>query len=131
MGTIPARRLPRLMALAYQTANSLHLHPKAILIRSDIHATTSIQGTYQKDPKGLHLTICFKDAEQLANDTHIASHGYVTDQSTTFIHEATHTSEKADGAKKKNGADVWPADLKCVSEVAYGQVPNEEEIQAE
>ncbi|KAK2754781.1 hypothetical protein FQN54_006674 [Arachnomyces sp. PD_36] len=130
VGNIPTRRLPQLMALAYQTANDLHLHPKAVLIRSDIHNTTSIQGKYQKDPKGLHLTICFKDAEQLANNTHIASHGYVGDQSDNFIHEATHTPEKSDGIKKKkSGLDVWPSNLKCITEVAYGQVPKEEDIQ--
>ncbi|KAK2858449.1 hypothetical protein FQN49_004718 [Arthroderma sp. PD_2] len=131
MGTIPTRRVPQLMALAYQTANDLHLHPKAVLIRSDIHDTTSILGKYQKDPKGLHLTICFKDAEQLANNTHVASHGYVADKLKTFIREATHTPEKHDGTKKKNGGDVWPGGLKCVVEVAYGQVPTQEEIQAE
>ncbi|KAG5295619.1 hypothetical protein I7I50_08435 [Histoplasma capsulatum G186AR] len=84
---------------------------------------------YMKDPKGLHLTICFKNAEQLTNNTHIASHGYVTDRSKTFIHEATHTPEKEDETKKDNGLDVWPSGLPCVAEVAYGQVPKPEEIQ--
>ncbi|KGO73527.1 hypothetical protein PITC_044060 [Penicillium italicum] len=131
VGTIAAPRLPHLIALAYQTASDLHLHPKAVLIRSDVHDTTSILGKYQKDPKGLHLTICFKDAEQLANNTHVASHGYVADKFKNFIHEATHTTEKEDGTKKKNGGDVWPRGLKCVAEVAYGQVPKLEEIQVE
>ncbi|EGC45348.1 conserved hypothetical protein [Histoplasma capsulatum var. duboisii H88] len=83
---------------------------------------------YMKDPKGLHLTICFKNAEQLTNNTHIASHGYVTDRSKTFIHEATHTPEKEDQTKKDNGLDVWPSGLPCVAEVAYGQVPKPEEV---
>lgn len=34
---------------------------------------TTIDGKYQKDPKGDHLTLCFKDEEMLAKGTHVAT----------------------------------------------------------
>ncbi|EZF34291.1 hypothetical protein H109_08005 [Trichophyton interdigitale MR816] len=84
------------IALAYQTAQDRSIYPTAVLSRSGIHPTTTIDGKYQKDPKGDHLTICFKDRDMMAKGTHTASHGYVDSRSDSHIREATHTPEKPD-----------------------------------
>ncbi|GAT24199.1 hypothetical protein RIB2604_01800240 [Aspergillus luchuensis] len=59
------QRLQELVAVAYQTARDRRLYPKAVLIRSVAHATTNIMGRPQKDPLGPHVTLCYKDEDQL------------------------------------------------------------------
>ncbi|RSL56429.1 hypothetical protein CEP54_008827 [Fusarium duplospermum] len=51
-----------------------------IFIRSEVHDTTTIDGTRQRDPRGLHVTFCYKDQSQTNRGTHVACHGYVTDE---------------------------------------------------
>ncbi|KAL1973783.1 hypothetical protein VTN31DRAFT_5343 [Thermomyces dupontii] len=54
--TISPSRKKALVALAYATARDQQLAPKAILIRSDMHDTTTAGGQHVKDPKGWHGT---------------------------------------------------------------------------
>jgi len=80
--------------------------------RSDIHKTTFSNGQHREDPKGWHVTLCFKDADQLARGTHVASHGYVRDQYSFELVEATHSKEKPDSTLNKEKKPVWPAEHK-------------------
>ncbi|OJJ45153.1 hypothetical protein ASPZODRAFT_100375 [Penicilliopsis zonata CBS 506.65] len=118
-------RARQLITLAYQTARDQKLYPKEILIRSEIHKTTSINGVHQVDPLGYHVTLCFKDDQQLLRGTHVSSHGYVKDQDhLEFIH-ATHTGEKRDDTKRQRGKkDVWPSEdgLVLASETGYSHL---------
>ncbi|KAB8356534.1 hypothetical protein FH972_024117 [Carpinus fangiana] len=104
----------QLVALAYQTARSQQLHPKAIFIRSVVHDTTSnpLTGKHEKDPKGWHVTLCFKDQEQLDKKTHVTSHGYCKGQKDLEFVEATHDPEKSDSVRKRSGKPVWPDESK-------------------
>ncbi|KAF5855993.1 hypothetical protein ETB97_008112 [Aspergillus alliaceus] len=104
-------RLRKLVALAYQTARDRKLCPKAVLIRSEIHDTTSINGIHQKDPLGPHVTLCYKDENQLLQDTHVASHGYVIGK------------DNLEGRKGKK--TVWPSEseLEAIPEIGYGHIP--------
>lgn len=90
-------------------------------LRSAVHNTTFINGKYQRDPKGYHLTISYKNADQVEKRTHVSSHGYVTDESSLGFREATHSKEKPDSQPKRNGQPVWPPKdvLVEVMEVAY------------
>ncbi|PWY89709.1 hypothetical protein BO94DRAFT_44079 [Aspergillus sclerotioniger CBS 115572] len=96
-------RARQLIALAYQTARDQKLYPRAILIRSEIHKTTSMSGMHQVDPLGYHITLCFKDEQQLLRGTHVSSHGYVRDQDNLEFIQATHTEEKSDNTKRQRG----------------------------
>ncbi|KAL4981355.1 hypothetical protein BDW68DRAFT_196640 [Aspergillus falconensis] len=119
-------RLRQLVALAYQTARDRKLYPKAVLIRSEIHDTTSINGVHQKDPLGPHVTLCYKDEDQLLRGTHVASHGYVHGKDNLGFVRATHAGEKADTAKRQQGKKtVWPSEneLEAVPEIGYGHLP--------
>ncbi|KAB8276401.1 hypothetical protein BDV30DRAFT_235852 [Aspergillus minisclerotigenes] len=89
--TISAKRKKALVALAYQTARDQLLAPKKILIRSDLHGTTSIKGRRIKDPKGWHGTFAFKSEDQLLRQYHVASHGYTNSKEEYILQEATHT----------------------------------------
>ncbi|KXX76394.1 hypothetical protein MMYC01_207304 [Madurella mycetomatis] len=66
--TITKQRKQALVALAYATARDLQLAPKAILIRADIHDTTTFNGKYGKDPNGWHGTFAFKDNDQIRKE---------------------------------------------------------------
>jgi len=88
----------------------------------NIHRTTSVNGKYVPDPKGDHVTICFKDEKQVQDGTHVASHGYVTNVADNFLREATHSEPKLDGTIKKNGKEVWPASLKEICEVGFSHL---------
>ncbi|KAK2805334.1 hypothetical protein FQN50_006235 [Emmonsiellopsis sp. PD_5] len=126
-----AQTIRQYIAIAYQTATDQKLYPKAVLVRSGIHPTTTIDGKYQKDPKGDHLTLCFKDEEMLAKGTHVASHGYVDSKADWNIREARHSPEKPDStAMKRNGRPVWPSGeaFAYEIEVAFGHVPDESEV---
>ncbi|KAE8349408.1 hypothetical protein BDV28DRAFT_141294 [Aspergillus coremiiformis] len=115
-------RLRKMIALAYQTARDRKIYPKAVFIRSEVHDTTSINGKRQKDPLGDHVTLCYKDEDQLRRGTHVASHGYVKDGSTLEFVQATHHAEKPDSTKKRNREDVWPSEesLAIAPEIGYG-----------
>ncbi|PYH88974.1 hypothetical protein BO71DRAFT_403445 [Aspergillus ellipticus CBS 707.79] len=124
-----AQTILQYMAIAYQAATVRKISLKVVFVRSGIHSTTSIHGKYQKDPRGEHLTLCFKDAGMLARGTHIASHGYVGSKNDWNILEATHTSEKCDSTIRK-GRPAWPSDdkIQYEVEVAFGHVPDESDI---
>ncbi|KAK2763985.1 hypothetical protein FQN54_009604 [Arachnomyces sp. PD_36] len=126
-----AETMRQYIALAYQTAQDQKIYPRAVLVRSGIHGTTTVDGKpHQKDPKGDHLTICFKDSEMLAKGTHVASHGYVDLRTSSNIREATHSPEKPDATKKRGGREVWPTAeaLPLETELAFGHVPEEAEL---
>ncbi|KAF3357041.1 hypothetical protein VdG1_00192 [Verticillium dahliae VDG1] len=89
---------------------------------SDIHNTTKIHGKYQKDPKGPHATLCYKDQNQVESGTHVASHGYVRSMADWTYVSATHHPEKPDSVKKANRKDeIWPPseDLREITAIAY------------
>ncbi|KAE8166058.1 hypothetical protein BDV40DRAFT_296870 [Aspergillus tamarii] len=120
-------RLRRMIALAYRTARDWKLYPRAVFIRSEVHDTTTINGKHQKDPMGDHVTLCYKDEEQLRKGTHVASHGYVKDWETLEFDHATHHDEKPDSTRKKRGGAVWPSDnsLAIAPEIGYGHFPDQ------
>ncbi|KAK2765451.1 hypothetical protein FQN54_008304 [Arachnomyces sp. PD_36] len=122
-----AERMQALVSLAYQTARDRKLHPKVVLIRSEVHDTTSFQGKHQKDPLGWHITLCYKDVEQLTKGTHTTSHGYVKGKEDLGFVTATHDPEKADAMTKSNGQPVWPSEdkLKEAPEIGYGHLAEE------
>lgn len=98
-----------------------------MICRSEVHDTTSVNGKRQKDPWGDHVTLCYKDDDQLRRGTHVASHGYVKDgTSLEFVH-ATHHDEKPDLTKKGNRQVVWPSEdsLAIAPEIGYGHFLNE------
>ncbi|KZF22826.1 hypothetical protein L228DRAFT_282907 [Xylona heveae TC161] len=78
--TITAARKSALVSLAYATARDQQQAPKAILIRADIHNTTTIDGMHTEDPKGWHGTFAFK----------------------------TDTQDSTPRGGKKSGKVVWP-----------------------
>ncbi|KAI0106080.1 hypothetical protein F4814DRAFT_452456 [Daldinia grandis] len=96
------------ITLAYQTATDHEPNTKEVLIRSTVHNSTSINGKYQRDPEGYHLTISHKNEDQVQKKTHVSSHGYVTDATSFKLKEATHVKEKLDSYRKRNGKPVWP-----------------------
>ncbi|KID82827.1 hypothetical protein MAJ_11338, partial [Metarhizium majus ARSEF 297] len=93
--------------------------------RSGIHNTTKVGGKYQKDPKGPHVTLCYKDEGQVQGGTHVASHGYVRSMTDWTYLSASHHSEKHDSVKRPNGKDhVWPSseDLREITSIAYNHL---------
>lgn len=75
------------------------------------HDTTSINGVHQTDPLGPHVTLCYKDENQLVHGTHVASHGYVRGKDDIGFVCATHTGEKLDSAKRQQGKKtIWPSE---------------------
>ncbi|KAI2734412.1 hypothetical protein DTO013E5_9993 [Penicillium roqueforti] len=120
------QRLRDLIALAYQTARDRKLYPKAILIRSNEHSSTSQGGIYKPDPLGWHVTLCFKDDVQLASNTHVASHGYVKGKGDLTFLQATHSGVKPDSHLKSSGKPVWPSEMELdvAPEIGYGHFPS-------
>ncbi|EDP50770.1 hypothetical protein KXV70_001074 [Aspergillus fumigatus] len=116
--------LKNMVSLAYQTARDRKLYPKAILIRSGSHNTTTINGTHQEDPNGWHLTFCYKDSTQLANGCHTACHGYTPGKDVWELVKSTHAGVKSDSVLKRNGKPVWPAEneLEVAPEIGYGHL---------
>ncbi|KAL1859078.1 hypothetical protein VTK73DRAFT_7597 [Phialemonium thermophilum] len=130
--TIRADRKEKLVALAYATARDQHLAPKAILIRSDIHNTTSISGKRVVDPRGWHGTFAFKFDDQTEREFHVASHGYTTGKEEFRLINATHTPEKSDFTPrggKNSGKVVWPEwdelEEYVDSPIGYSHLPDE------
>ncbi|PWY91864.1 hypothetical protein BO94DRAFT_533310 [Aspergillus sclerotioniger CBS 115572] len=126
-------RKKALVALAYATARDQKLAPKAILIRSDIHETTSINGQRTKDPLGWHVTMAFKDGDQVERMFHVASHGYTNGKEDFVLKTATHTPEKTDATPrggKRSGKVVWPAEELLEeyedSPIAYSHLPEKD-----
>lgn len=73
-----------------------------------MHDTTKLNGKYQKDPLGAHVTLCYKTEAHLRRGTHVASHGYVKSMADWTYKNATHDPEKLDDTKKRNGEEIWP-----------------------
>ncbi|EER42741.1 conserved hypothetical protein [Histoplasma capsulatum var. duboisii H88] len=110
---ISSSRKKTLVALAYATARDQILAPKAILIQSDLHNTTTVEGKHVEDPKGWHGTFAFKADDQVEREFHVASHGYTNDKEDFILNEATHTPEKEDRTPRGgrgSGKVVWPAE---------------------
>ncbi|OJD23310.1 hypothetical protein ACJ73_05334 [Blastomyces percursus] len=82
--TISSSRKKTLVALAYATARDQKLAPKAILIRSDMHDTTTVEGKHVKDPKGWHGTFALKADDQVELEFHVASIGTRMTKRTSF-----------------------------------------------
>ncbi|KAL2834105.1 hypothetical protein BJY01DRAFT_239233 [Aspergillus pseudoustus] len=118
------------IAITYQTASEQKIYPKDILVRSAVHPSTSINRRYQQNPKGKHLTLCFKDQGIVERETHVASPGYVTNSADWNIREATHSPEKPDSTTTRRGLQVWPKDRPFEYEIgiAYGHLPDESEL---
>ncbi|KAK2005683.1 hypothetical protein LZ32DRAFT_596750 [Colletotrichum eremochloae] len=125
--TISKQRKKALVALAYATARDQKLAPKAILIRADIHDTTTINGKHDKDPNGWHGTFAFKDDEQVKEKIHVASHGYVNGKEDFILKEATHSAEKNDSIQRRGGKVVWPDEDELeeyeYSPIGYSHIP--------
>ncbi|KAF9885155.1 hypothetical protein FE257_000681 [Aspergillus nanangensis] len=128
--TISPDRRKALVALAYATARDQQLAPKAILIRSEMHDTTTIEGKHAKDPRGWHGTFAFKVNDQVEREFHVASHGYTNGKEDFTLRAATHTPEKQDKTPrggKKSGKVVWPSEALLEeyvdSPIAYSHLP--------
>lgn len=91
---------------------------------SEIHDTTSIHGRRQKDPRGWHVTLCYKDAEHAKKGTHVTCHGYVKGKDDLEFIEATHAGEKSDSWVKSSGQVVWPSEdeLDVAPEIGYSHL---------
>ncbi|KEZ43388.1 hypothetical protein SAPIO_CDS4557 [Scedosporium apiospermum] len=127
------RQLEQLVALAYQTARDRKLHPKAVLIRSGFHDTTTARGRRIKDPKGWHVTICYKDSNQVLGGTHVACHAYTPGKNIFELVESTHAGEKSDDVlRARNQKPVWPdtEELAEAPEIGYGHLPEDWESSA-
>ncbi|RMZ79732.1 hypothetical protein DV738_g3262, partial [Chaetothyriales sp. CBS 135597] len=126
-GNPPAseQRLRQLVALAYRTARDREIYPHAVFIRSDVHDTTRINGRYQKDPLGAHVTFSYKSRDHLGRETHVTAHGYVKDRKTLEFRESTHMEEKSDSILLGSGKYVWPGpeDLWEAPDVGYSHMP--------
>ncbi|KAK6810747.1 hypothetical protein RU639_013606 [Aspergillus parasiticus] len=130
--TISPDRKRQLVALAYATARDQKLAPKAVLIRSDMHDTTTIDGKHAKDPKGWHGTFAYKADDQEEREFHVASHGYTNGKEDFTLKEATHTPEKLDRTPRggrRSGKVVWPAENLLEeyvdSPIAYSHLPQQ------
>lgn len=95
-----------------------------IITRSGIHDKTSKNGVRVKDPKGAHLTIYFKNEDQISNKTHSACHGYVPHPNVWELVEVTDEGEKQNNVKRRSGAVVRPtdADLDIAPDVGYSHL---------
>ncbi|KAF2227266.1 hypothetical protein BDZ85DRAFT_1356 [Elsinoe ampelina] len=124
--SIPRSRKDKLVALAYAAARDQQLHPKEILIRSDIHNTTSINGAHQKDPNGWHATFAFKNSDQSDRVVHVTAHGYTAGQDDFELKEAKYFDEKEDSSRRGSGKEVWPSASDLVeyrnSPIAYSHL---------
>ncbi|RAK95375.1 uncharacterized protein BO80DRAFT_264104 [Aspergillus ibericus CBS 121593] len=130
--TISAVRKKALVALAYATARDQQLAPRAILIRADLHETTTIEGKRVKDPKGWHGTFAFKTDDQVQREFHVASHGYTNGKENFVLTDATHDPEKSDKVPrggKNSGKIVWPSedalDEYVDSPIGYSHLPTQ------
>ncbi|KAK2758833.1 hypothetical protein FQN54_003525 [Arachnomyces sp. PD_36] len=131
--SITAARKEKLVALAYSTARDQKLAPKEVLIRSDVHDTTTIDGKRGKDPKGWHATFAYKDSDLVEREFHVASHGYTDGKEKFTLTDATHAPEKKDNTPrggKKSGKVVWPDKKGALEEyvnnpIAYSHLPEQ------
>ncbi|EFE38191.1 hypothetical protein TRV_07156 [Trichophyton verrucosum HKI 0517] len=128
--TISAESKRSLVALAYATARTMEVAPEAVLVRSDIHDTTTIEGKHVKDPKGWHGTFAFKNGNHVQQEFHVASHGYTNGKRDFVLKEATHASPKPDNTPrgaKDSGKVVWPQEHHLEeyvdSPIAYSHLP--------
>ncbi|PYH81544.1 hypothetical protein BO82DRAFT_383629 [Aspergillus uvarum CBS 121591] len=132
--TITPKQKKALVALDYATARDLQLTPKAILSRSELHKTTSMEGKRVENPRGWHGTFAFKNNDQVERSFHVASYGYTNGKEDFILKEATHTPEKRDGTPrggKGSGKVVWPPEKEKLedyvdSTIAYSHLPERE-----
>jgi hypothetical protein len=69
-------------------------------------------GIHQKDPLRLHVTLCYKDENQILQGVLVANHGYVRGKDDIGFVHARHAGEKADSAKGQQGKwTVWPPEI--------------------
>ncbi|KAI1423174.1 hypothetical protein F5Y12DRAFT_716536 [Xylaria sp. FL1777] len=124
--TISGQRKRALVALAYAAARDQQLAPKKILIRADIHDTTTINGTYTKDLSGWHGTFAFKDSHQVQRSFHVTTHGYTNGKEDFALKEVTHSMEKKDSSSRRRGKVVWPEEYELEeykdSPIAYSHL---------
>ncbi|KAL4783311.1 hypothetical protein BJX76DRAFT_358173 [Aspergillus varians] len=91
-----------LLHAAYKTAVATDPNTTTALIRSRIHPTTRTGGVYRPDQP--HITIAVKNALNLENGTHRASHGYTPHmRSCDVINVRPSEYEKPDSMR-----GVWP-----------------------
>ncbi|KAJ0418187.1 hypothetical protein BJY00DRAFT_315236 [Aspergillus carlsbadensis] len=130
LATISTERRSALVDLAYATARDQLLAPKAILIRSDLHMTTSHGGKHIPDPIGWHCTIAFKSEDQITRAYHVTSHGYTKGKDDFSLAQAIHSEEKPDNTPRGNPKAkrvVWPPEHELQeyegSPVAFPRLP--------
>ena len=76
-----------------------------------------MNGKYQLDPLGWHVTLNCKNQQQLADGTHVTCHGYCNGKEDLTFRLATFAGEKQD-------AQTWPSneDLIEAPEIGYGHL---------
>ena len=124
------QRLCSVPVFAFCSYFSYKQQLRQCLYRSGFHKTTTINGKYQDDPNSWHLTFCYKDEEQLANETLTACHGYTSGKDIYELVKPTHAGEKADATiKPRNNERVWPdeADLQVAPDVGYSHLADQRE----
>ncbi|KAK1234536.1 hypothetical protein PQX77_002259 [Marasmius sp. AFHP31] len=101
-----------------------HIRSQLITIlkkASSAHDTTTAGGNHIKDPNGWHLTFCYKNEIQVANNTHTACHGYIPSKTDFTFVKATHAGQKADATLKRNGKPA-ASDLEEAPDVGYSHL---------
>lgn len=98
--------------------------PLLITHSSEIHDTTyGKYGAIILDPKGDHITYCYKNQMQFDIRSHVAGHAYTFGPSNFDLREATFAREKDDDTPRSAGKDpVWPedvADLEFIGEFGF------------
>lgn len=82
--------------------------------RSIAHETSTINGNYEKDPEGYHVTLNYKNEDHIARNTHVTLHAYVDDDKNLNFRKASGTGEKPDSTprtrngRRKNMKPCWP-----------------------
>ncbi|KAL8975243.1 MAG: hypothetical protein Q9197_000546 [Variospora fuerteventurae] len=90
-----------------------------VLVRSDVHPTTTKGGVVVKDDP--HITLCSKNSIQQQENTHEASHGYTrTLTDWTLVRPSPSKYVKPDDTKDRNGKPIWPSGLETETIVHGG-----------
>ncbi|KAL8824481.1 MAG: hypothetical protein Q9170_008139 [Blastenia crenularia] len=99
-----------LMDAAYKATKLREPSPKVILVRSKVHMTTYYGGQYVADKP--HITVSYKNAQQVKNKTHGTCHGYTKTAKDLQIVDAKSTGfVKPDATVDNKGKPIWPGGL--------------------
>lgn len=96
-------RKKALVELTIKATERLQVNPTEILIRADLHDSTSIGGRWVPDPNGWHATFSYKTAAMAAENKHAASHAYTFGKGHLHIEEGCRGYSQARHRVEKEG----------------------------